>query len=101
MVYDRKKLEEILDSIPKDKVTTHGLLAKSLGTTPRAVAQAICAYKGDGRLRVVKKDGYFPHPDDDDDCSMRAQFLETGGLKTSDDKRRVVISEEELWKPHS
>lgn len=100
MAYDRKKLEAILDSIPKGKVTRHGLIAEYFGTTARAVAPAICRYKkGNGILRVVKKGGYFPHLDDENDCSMRAKFFKSEGLKVSDDKRRVIINEEDMWKP--
>jgi len=100
MGYDRKKLGEILDSIPIGKVTTHGLIAKYLGTTSRAVARGVCASKGVGRLKVVMKGGYFPHPDNYEDCSDRARTLIAEGLEISNDKRRVVISEENLWKPY-
>ncbi|MEA1994617.1 MAG: hypothetical protein U9N18_00460 [Campylobacterota bacterium] len=92
-------LEGILNSIPKGKVTRPGLLAKFLGTTARAVAPAICAYQGVGRLRVVLKGGHFPHLDNDADCSKRAKFLELEGLKISGDKRRVIVSEKDMWKP--
>lgn len=99
MPYDRKKLERMLDNIPKGKVTRPGLLAEAFGTTARAVAPAICLYKGEGRFRVVLKGGKFPHPDDNDDCKRRVQFFESEGLKISDNKCRVIISEEDMWRP--
>ena len=99
MAYDRKKLEKMIDNIPKGKVTRHGLLAKALGTTPRAVSPAVCASKGKGRLRVVKKGGWLPHPNDAADCLMRARFLKAEGLKMSCDNRRVIVNEHDMWVP--
>ena len=99
---EKKSTEEfeiMLNNIPKGKVTRPGLLADALGTTARAVAKAICLYKWEKRVRVVLKGGKFPHPDNNDDCLKRAQFLESEGLKISDDKRRVIISEEDMWRP--
>jgi len=99
MAYDREKLEKMIDNIPKGKVTRHGLLAKALGTTPRAVAPAVCASKGKGQLRVVKKGGWLPHPYDDADRLMRARFLKAEGLKISSDNRRVIVNEHDMWAP--
>ena len=99
MAYDRKKLEKMIDNIPKGKVTRHGLLAKALGATPRAVAPAVCASKSNGQMRVVKKGGWLPHPDDAADCLKRAQFLKAEGLKMSGDNRRVIVDEHDMWTP--
>ena len=99
MAYNRETLEQILNRIPTGQVTRHGLLAKALGTTARAVAPAICRFTGPGRLRVVMKGGWFPHPDDKDDCRERARFLNAEGLHISDDGLRVLVNEEQMWRP--
>lgn len=99
MTYDIKKLEKMIDNIPKGKVTRHGLLAKALGTILRAVAPAVCASKSKGQMRVVKKGGWLPHPDNDADCLKRAQFLKAEGLKMSGDNRQVIVDEHDMRTP--
>ncbi len=99
MTYDRKALERMLAHIPRGRVTRHGLLAAALGTTPRAVAPAVCRSEGPGRIRVVMKGGWFPHQDDLEDCKKRARILEGEGVRISNDRRRVLVSEEAMWRP--
>ena len=99
MSYDRQALETLLQQIPRGRVTRHGMLAAALGTTPRAVAPAVCRSKCPGRIRVVMKNGWLPHQDDIEDCKERARFLENEGVRISDDRRRVLVSEEEMWTP--
>ncbi|MDO8281155.1 MAG: hypothetical protein Q7U10_00795 [Thermodesulfovibrionia bacterium] len=99
MAYDRKKLELMLDRIPQGKVTTHGTLAPYNDTTPRALAKAICSSESIGRIRVLLKGGRFPHPENEYDCLERAAFLRSEGLKISENNRRVIMDEKEMWKP--
>ena len=99
MAHDRQALERMLTQIPEGRVTRHGLLAAALGTTPRAVAPAVCRSNARGRLRVLLKGGWFPHQDDLDDCKERAQILENEGLPISDDRRRVLVRAEDMWRP--
>ncbi len=99
MPYSREILEELLEKIPKGKVTTHKLLGKFLDTTARAVSPAICRHRGKGKIRVVMKGGYFPHPGKNDDCFKRAELLKSEGLDISEDNRRVIIKEGDIWQP--
>jgi len=99
MAYNRKILEELLERIPKGQVTTHTLLGEFFDTTPRAVAQAVCRHKGEGNLKVVMKDGSFPHPNSEDDCLKRAKLLRFEGLNVSGDNRRVILKSDDIWKP--
>jgi len=99
MAYDRKVLEQMLNQIPVGQVTRHGLLANAMQTTPRAVAPAVCRSTASGRIRVVLKGGWFPHQDDLSDCLERAQILEREGISISNDRRRVLVAEEEMWRP--
>lgn len=99
MAYDRQVLERMLNRIPVGQVTRHGLLAVAMGTTPRAVAPAVCRSTAPGSLRVVLKGGWFPHRDDFVDCLERAQILEREGVPISEDRRRVLVAEEDMWRP--
>ena len=99
MPYDRAMLERLLDTIPRGRVTTHGILARALGTRPRAVAPAVCHSQSAGRIRVVLQGGKLPHQDDLDDCRDRARQLEAEGIPVSDDRRRVLVTEAEMWTP--
>ena len=99
MAYDRQVLERMVDRIPVGRVTRHGFLAAAIGTTPRAVAPAVCLLNSPGRIRVVLKDGWFPHQDDLEDCLDRAHVLEDEGVPISEDRRRVLVAEEDMWKP--
>ena len=99
MPYDRQALERMLDEIPEGNVTRHGLLAAAMGTTPRAVAPAVCRSNSAGRIRVVLKGGWFPHQDNLEDCVARAQILEGEGVPISGDRRRVLVPEEDMWLP--
>ena len=99
MAYDREVLERMLDRIPEGRVTRHGLLAAAMGTAPRAVAPAVCRSCSGGRERVVLKGGWLPHQDNLDDCVSRSQFLEGEGVPISEDRRRVLVSEEDMWVP--
>jgi len=100
MAYDREVLKNILKSIPKGRVTRHGLIGESMGTIGRAVAPFICNHKNDTeRFRVVLKYGKFPHPKDKKDCSKRAKQLRSEGLEISKDNLRVIIKIEDMWKP--
>jgi len=97
--YDRAMLERMIERIPPGRVTRHGILARALGTIPRAVAPAVCLSQSHGRIRVVLKGGLFPHQDDLADCRRRAVVLEREGVAISADRRRVLVSEEEMWIP--
>ena len=99
MAYDRQVLEQMLHRIPVGQVTRHGLLAAAIGTTPRAVAPAVCRFTGPGRLRVVLKGGWFPHQNAFEDCLERALVLESEGVPISKDRRRVLVAEEDMWRP--
>jgi alkylated DNA nucleotide flippase Atl1 len=99
MAYDRLALEQMLTQIPRGRVTRHGLLAAALGTTPRAVAPAVCRSTLQERFRVVMKGGWFPHQDDLEDCRRRARMLEKEGLPISNDKRRVLVTDADMWRP--
>ena len=99
MAYNRQVLERMLSQIPRGRVTRHGLLAAALGTTPRAVAPAVCRSHAPGQIRVLLKGGWFPHQDDLDDCRKRARVLESEGLPISEDSRRVLVTEEDMWRP--
>ena len=99
MAYERQVLERMLTRIPEGRVTRHGFLAAALGTTPRAVAPAVCRWRGPGRIRVLLKGGWLPHQDDLDDCRQRAKTLENEGLPISPDRRRVLVTDEEMWRP--
>lgn len=99
MAYNRQVLERMLNRIPVGRVTRHGLLAAAMGTTPRAVAPAVCLSNSPGRIRVVLKGGWFPHQDDLKDCFDRAHVIEGEGVPISEDRRRVLVAEEDMWKP--
>jgi alkylated DNA nucleotide flippase Atl1 len=99
MAYNRNILEQMLDQIPVGRVTRHGLIGEAMQTTGRAVAPSICRSGSPGRIRVVFKGGWFPHQDDLDDCIERAKILEREGVLISADRRRVLVKEEEMWKP--
>ncbi len=73
------RLWQLVSKIPKGKVTTYGILAKKLGTSPRAVGQAL---KKNTKLiivpchRVIKSNG------------------ELGGyVKGTKEKKRLLESE--------
>ena len=55
-----EKLWELLKKIPKGKVTTYGLLAKKLKTTPRAVGRMLNSNQNPIKVpchRVIMSDG--------------------------------------------
>lgn len=99
MPYNREILEELLEKIPKGKVTTHKLLGGFFDTTARAVSPAICRYRGEGRFRIVMKNGFFPHPENDEDCLHRAELLRSEGLEISENNHRVKIKKGDIWQP--
>jgi len=99
MAYNRQVLEQMLSRIPVGRVTRHGLLAAAMGTTPRAVAPAVCRSTDYGRIRVVLKGGWFPHQDDFEDCLERALILEREGVPISENRRRVLVAEKDMWRP--
>jgi len=96
---DRDKLEQLLSQIPRGRVTRHGILARELGTIPRAVARIVCRSNCQQRIRVVMKGGLFPHQDNIEDCKERARILESEGLNITSDRRGVCVTEDEMWKP--
>ena len=94
-----EELERMLNRIPLGRVTRHGLLATAMGTTPRAVAPTVCRSTSNGRIRIVLKGGRLPHQDNFKDCLKRARILENEGVPICEDRRRVLVAEEDIWRP--
>jgi alkylated DNA nucleotide flippase Atl1 len=92
-----EELERMLNRIPLGRVTRHGLLATAMGTTPRAVAPTVCRSTSNGRIHVVLKGGRLP--DNFKDCLKRARILENEGVPICEDRRRVLVAEEDIWRP--
>ena len=101
MPYDRQTLELMLSKIPAGRVTRHGLLAAAMNTTPRAVARAVCLCFSNkpGSKRVVLKGGWLPHQDNLEVREARARILESEGIPISEDRCRVLVAEEDMWRP--
>lgn len=103
MKYNKVDVHRFVKSIPKGKITTPGLIAKSLGLNPRkysrAVGQEVCKCELPGRNRVVLKKGWsFPHQNDDD-CNCRAKQLRSEKILVSSDNRRILNAANYLWNP--
>jgi O-6-methylguanine DNA methyltransferase len=51
------EFEKAVKSIPEGRVSTYGLVARSIGSSPRAVGQMLKRSKGVPCHRVVRSDG--------------------------------------------
>ena len=53
------KLHQLLQKIPKNKLTTYKLLALKLKTHPRAIGKLLNTYPSKNCYKVIKSNGYI------------------------------------------
>ncbi len=94
-----EKLIPLLYQIPKGKVTTYGILAKKLKTSPRVIGKALGRNRTSAPChRVVKSDGSiggFRNSTAKKDVNAKIKLLQSEGVKIKD--WRVVNFKQHLY----
>ena len=97
-----QRVYKVVRTIPVERVTTYGLIAKKLGSasSARTVGWALNACHNDSSIpahRVVNRNGLLSGKHHFKGFDLMKQLLENEGIEVNDDK--VVDFNIKLWNP--